>query len=144
MSIEVNKENARRVMEEIINRGNLSLADELFATDYVCQSSGMPDMHGPDGFKQFVSVYRTAFPDIHMTNDGAVGEGDTVVNLWTMRGTHRGELAGIPATGKQVTLKGTVTSWYRDGKQVKAWMVVDQLDMLQQLGVAPQMKQAVA
>ncbi len=144
MSTETNKENARRTMEEIVSQGNLALADELIAADYVGHSPGMPEMHGPDGFKHFVTVWRSAFPDMHAVSEDTVAEGDKVVNYWTTYGTHRGDIMGIPATGKQVASKGMVITWYRDGKQVRSWMVFDRLDMLQQLGVAPQMKQAVA
>ena len=137
MSLEENKENARRAFEEVMNNGDLSLAEELIATDYVGHSPGMPDFTGPEGFKQFVTMQRTAFPDLNITIEDTVAEGDKVVNRWIVRGTHNGELMGIAATGKQVTMSGMVLSRYVGGKQVEAWVSADQLSMVQQIGVIP-------
>ena len=142
MSTEENKTNASRVFEEVFNKGNLSVVNELIATDYVGHASGMPDFNGPEGFMQFAMMYRTAFPDLNMTMEDTVAEGDKVVNRWTARGTHKGDLMGISATGKQVTTSGTVISRYVGGKQVEAWVNMDQLGMLQQIGVIPPMGQS--
>ncbi len=144
MSIETNKENARRTFEEVINQGNMALADELFAPDYVGHAAGVPDFRGANGFKQFASIWRSAFPDIHMTIEDTIAEGEKVVSFWTSQGTHRGEMMGIPPTGKQGTMSGVTLSRYVNGKQVEAWVIMDRLEMLQKLGVAPEMKQAVA
>ncbi|MBA7640612.1 hypothetical protein ES703_48282 [subsurface metagenome] len=139
MSTEENKENARRAFEEVMNKGNLSLADELIATDYVGHAPGMPDFKGPEGFRQYMTMMRTAFPDIHLTLEDTVAEGDKVVNRYTGRGTHKGELMGIAPTGKQITIAGMVISRYVGGKQVEAWVSSDMLGMLQQMGVVPPM-----
>jgi predicted ester cyclase len=142
MSTEENKANARRVFEEVFNKGNLSVVDELIATNYVGHAPGMPDFKGPEGFKQYATMNRTAFPDLRMTTEDTVAEGDKVVNRWTARGTHKGDLMGIAPTGKQVTMTGMVITRYVGGKQVEAWVLSDMLGMLQQLGVVPPMGQA--
>jgi predicted SnoaL-like aldol condensation-catalyzing enzyme len=80
MSTEENKALARRVLEEMFNKGNLDLADEVFAPDYVDHDPAMPeDIRGPEGFKEYVSMFRTAFPDLHLEIEDQVAEGDKVV-----------------------------------------------------------------
>jgi steroid delta-isomerase-like uncharacterized protein len=144
MSAEDNKSLVRRVYEEIINKGNLNLADEAFASDYVYRSPGSPELRGPEGFKQLVTMYRNAFPDLHLDLDNLIAEGDTVVSRWTGRGTHNGELMGIPPTGKQVTVTGVVISRFAGGKAVEDWELIDSLGMLQQLGAIPAPELAAA
>jgi len=139
MSTEENKGNARRTIETAMGKGDLSLIDELIATNYVGHAPGMPDINGPEGFKQYITMFRTAFPDLNMTLEDTVAEGDKVVNRVTMRGTHNGELMGIAATGKPVTMSGMVISRYVGGKQVEAWLNMDSLGMMQQMGVVPPM-----
>ncbi|TES84206.1 MAG: ester cyclase [Dehalococcoidia bacterium] len=142
MSTEENKENARRAVEEVLNKGDLSLANELVDANYIGHQPGLPDFKGPEGFRQYMTMMRTAFPDIHLTVEDTVAEGDKVVNRYTGRGTHKGELMGIAPTGKQATITGMVISHYVGGKQVEAWVSSDMLGMLQQLGVAPPVGQA--
>ena len=139
MSTEENKANARRAFEEVMNKGDLSVANEIIATDYVGHAPGMPDFKGPEGFRQYMTMMRTAFPDIHLTVEDTVAEGDKVVNRYTGRGTHKGELMGIAPTGKQITIAGMVISRYVGGKQVEAWVSSDMLGMMQQMGVVPPM-----
>jgi steroid delta-isomerase-like uncharacterized protein len=143
MSAEDNKAIVRRVYEEVINKGNLNVADETLTSDYVYRSPGSPEFRGPDGFKQLITMYRTAFPDLHLDVDDLIAEGDTVVSRWTGRGTHQGELMGIPPTGKQVTVTGVVISRFSGGKAAEDWELIDTLGMLQQLGAIPAPEQAV-
>src|SRR5215207_10454783 len=96
VSTEENKVLARRVLEEIFNKGNLDAADELLAPDFVDHDPSMPeDVRGPEGFKEYVSAYRSAFPDLHVQIEDQIAEGDKVTTRWTGTGTHEGELAGI-------------------------------------------------
>ena len=143
MSTEDNKALVRRVYEEVINKGNLNVADEALTSDYVYRSPGSPEFRGPDGFKQLITMYRTAFPDLHLDVDELIAEGDTVVSRWTGRGTHQGELMGIPPTGKHVTVTGVVISRFSGGKAAEDWELIDTLGMLQQLGAIPAPEQAV-
>ena len=78
-----------------------------------------------------------AFPDLHETVEDIFAEGDKVVTRFTMRGTHQGELMGIPPTGKQVTMTGMTIHRIVSGKIVEDWVVADFLGMMQQLGTIP-------
>ena len=80
---------------------------------------------------------RTSFPDFHVTSEDIIAEGDKVVSRWTASGTHKGELFGIPPTGKKATWKGISIYRFADGKIVEAWGDADFLGLLQQLGVMP-------
>src|SRR5439155_303645 len=101
-----------------------------------------PEFRGPEGFKQVVTIYRTAFPDLHITIEDQVTEGDLVAGRFVARGTHHGELMGIPPPGKAVTVTGIDLSRYRAGKMVEYFEVFDALGMMQQLGVIPAPVQA--
>ncbi len=126
----------RRWVEEVWNGGNLGLADELMTSDYVAHVGAMR-FAGPAGFKQLCSPYRAAFPDIQITLKDLVAEGDRVVWRFTARGTHSGELFGIPPTGKAMEIEGMVMSRFAGDKWVEDWAGWDFYGMLQQLGVAP-------
>ena len=140
MSTENNKALIRRVYEETINRGNLALLDELISSDSVEHDPNYPQpVRGAEGLKQYFRTFRTAFPDIHLTIEDMVGEGDTVAVRQTARGTHQGELFGIPPTGKQITVTGMTCHRFVNGKLVESWVNADNLGMLQQLGVIPAM-----
>jgi steroid delta-isomerase-like uncharacterized protein len=134
MSVEENKAIFRRIVEEGFNKGNLAIVDELVATNHVNHTD---NVHGPEEYKQFITMYRTAFPDLHMTIEDQIAEGDKVVNRWTSRGTHKGDLMGIPPTGKQTTVTGMYVARIIGGKIVEEWGNLDALGMMQQLGVVP-------
>jgi len=137
MSVEENKALIRRFTEEFRNRGNLAVADELLAPDYVLHAGLGPDIRGPEGCKQDIIAVRSAFPDFHVTIDEMVAEGDKVAYRWTMRGTHRGEFTGITPTGKQVTGWGMSIDRIVGGRIVETWNRYDTLGFMQQLGVIP-------
>src|SRR5215469_5743106 len=98
-SEEENKAHYRRTFEEVFNQGNLALVDELVAPDYL-NHEVPPDMksRGPDSTRQVVRMLRTAFPDLHVTIEDLVAEGDTVAGRVTMRGTHLGPFQGRAPT----------------------------------------------
>jgi steroid delta-isomerase-like uncharacterized protein len=136
MSVEENKALARRVLDEMFNKGNLDVADELLAPDYVDHDPAMAeDIHGPEGFKEYVGAYRSAFSDLHLEIEDQIAEGDKVVTRWTGTGTHDGELAGIPPTGNRVTLPGMEIVRISDGKLVEGWEGYDMANLMRQLGV---------
>lgn len=143
MSADTNKEIVRRLGVEPWE-GNLGVIDELVTTDYVGHDPAQPDMQGPQGIKEFITGYLTGFPDGRITIDEQLAEGDLVATRWTGRGTHQGELMGIPPTGKQVTVSGITISRVKNGKVVEEWSNWDTLGMLQQLGVVPEMASAPA
>jgi steroid delta-isomerase-like uncharacterized protein len=136
---EENKTVIRRFLKEIFEGGNLELADELFAADYVLHDPVVPqEARGPEGIKQYVSMYRSAFPDTRFTVEDQISEGDRVVTRWTGQGTHQGELMGIPPTGAQVTVTGVEFDRVSEGKMQETWVNYDALGMMQQLGVVPE------
>jgi steroid delta-isomerase-like uncharacterized protein len=138
MSAEETKAIARRINDEVWNQGNLDVTDELIADDAVISVVGAPqEIRGPAGFREFVTMYRTAFPDLRITVDEQIGEGDVVVNRWTATGTHEGDLMGIAATGKQATTAGVNINRISGGKLVQGWGLFDQLGLLQQIGAVP-------
>jgi steroid delta-isomerase-like uncharacterized protein len=139
MSVENNKAVLRRLIEEAFNKGNLSVVDALLATDWVYHGIEGMELKGRDGFKQFVSMYRTAFPDLQITIDDMIAEGDKVAEIATFRGTFKGSLMGIPPTGKQCTGKIMAASRFQDGKEAEVIEIFDRLSMFQQLGVIPPM-----
>ena len=140
MSVEENKAQTRRAIEEFWNQGKMELLDEFFAPNYVNHDPTHPDVSDLEGYKQWAITSRNAFPDLNVTIDDLIAEGDKVVTRWTLRGTHKGELGKIPATGNQVTITGITISRIVDGKNVESWWSSDDLGFLQQLGVIPPME----
>ncbi|BAZ47607.1 hypothetical protein NIES4103_02090 [Nostoc sp. NIES-4103] len=140
---EANKAIARRYYDEIMNQGNLATIDELLSPDFLFTIPTHPEpYHGPDGFKQLVTMLRGAFPDVHLSVEHLLADGDTVVGHWTGSGTHAGSplhtvLGDIPASGKHFSIDGI--SWLRivDGKIVESLANEDTLGLLQQIGVLP-------
>jgi len=141
-----NKALARRNFEEVWNQGKLAVIDELVAMDATFHDPNVPGgkFTGPEGLKQFVEIYKKAFPDVQLTINDQVAEGDKVVSRWTATGTHKGELMGIAPTGKRVTVTGCNIDQYLTGKVVEGWASYDMLGMLQQLGVVPSLAPAGA
>ena len=135
-----NKGIARRFIEEAFNKGNLDVLDELIAPDYVTHDPLVPpDLPpGPEGVRQLVSMYRSAFPDVRLTVEDQVAEGDKVVTRWSGRGTHDGDFVGVPATGKQGTTTGISLERISGGKIAETWVNWDTLGLMQQLGAIPE------
>ena len=135
---EENKAIVRRGIEEILNRGRMDVADEIFAPDFVFHTPAQPEpFYGPAGFKQYVSTIRSAFPDIRFTVEDLFSDTDAVVARWSAQLTHRGEFFGIPPTGNTATLTGIHTYHLKDGKITEEWQELSALSLIQQLGVLP-------
>ncbi len=135
MTTEKNTAIVRRLFEEVM-KGNLAIADEFIAADYAQHSVfGIPN--GREGFKQFFMAFAAAVPDSHLVIEDVIAEGDKVVTRLTITGTQTGTLQGIPPTGKKFSMRGIDIFRVVDGKIVEHWDAVDQLGMLQQLGVIP-------
>ena len=139
MLTETNKTVSRRFLEEVFGKGKLNVLDEIIAKDHVNSGPGtIPGLpNGPEGTKQFVTAYRNAFPDLHLTIDEQIAEGDKVMTRWSAQGTHQGELAGLPATGKSSTVTGISIDRIVNGKIAESWGIFDEFGMMQQLGVIP-------
>jgi steroid delta-isomerase-like uncharacterized protein len=132
---EENKAIVRRQEEELFTQGNLGAADELYAPDYVGHDPSNPeDIRGLEAAKQAASDYRKAFPDLRVTVEDVIAEGDKVAARLRFRGTHRGELDGIAPTGRRVDCTGIVISRMEGGKIAEDWANFDDLGMMQQLG----------
>lgn len=136
MTTEENKAFVRRQIDELWNKGNLDAADECFTSDFVRHNPGSPEeVRGPDGFKQNVAAYRSSFPDWHVEIFDQVAEGDKVVTRYVTTGTHEGELAGIPPTGKRVEAAGVGIDYFSGGKIAESWEYYDVMGAMQQLGM---------
>jgi len=136
MSNETNKAIIRRVFDEIVNNGNLGVADELIGPAYVNHGVPVPAT-GPEALKMAVGLFRTAFPDIHVTLEQVVAEGDRVATHGYFTGTHKGDFNGIPPTGKSIKV-AYVDLWrLENGKAAENWVQMDMMGLVQQLGVAP-------
>jgi steroid delta-isomerase-like uncharacterized protein len=127
-----------RYYEEMFNKADMTVADEVFAPDYVSHHNdpvGLPP--GPEGVKQFVAATREGFPDIHLTVEDMFAEGDKAASRWTLRGTNSGPFFGNPATGRPAEWEGVVITRFAGGRMAEEWYNFDQLRLLQQLGVIP-------
>jgi steroid delta-isomerase-like uncharacterized protein len=137
MSAEDNKAQVRRGFEAL-NERNWTAFDALCAPDFVFHNASTT-MQGLEAYKQFISMYFTAFPDSRFTIEDLIAEGDTVVVRYTARGIHQGNLMAIPPTGKQVSVTAIGIFRIADGIAVEEWVNMDDLGLLQQLGVIPTM-----
>jgi steroid delta-isomerase-like uncharacterized protein len=136
---EHNKAIVRRLFAELWNTGNLSVADEIFSPNYAHFDPSTPDFgRGPDSEKRRLALYRGAFPDIHVTIEEVIAEGETVMTRWSCRGTHKGDLNGIAPTGKHITISGVTVVGVSNGKIAEGYVSWDALGLMQQLGVVPE------
>ena len=133
---EKNKAIVRRLYEEVINKRNMAVVDELIATNYIDHDKN-PELvaRDPKSFRQVVTMLLTAFPDMRVTVEDQVAEGDKVASRFTMRGTHKGEFMGIAPTGNDVAFGDLVIMRVEEGKIVELWAQLDYLWMFQQLGM---------
>jgi len=135
---EANKSLVRRLIEEAINKGNFKVLDEILSTDYVYREPTAGEKRGRAGYQEIVTMYRNAFPDIKLTIEEQIAEGDKVVTRTSGTGTHRGELFGTAPSGKRVSgVSGIVVTRIANGKVVDDNWVYDALGMMRQLGVVP-------
>jgi steroid delta-isomerase-like uncharacterized protein len=130
-----NKMLARRYIQEAWNRGNLGVIDELFAPDYANHNASLGQAPGVEGLTAMIASFREAFPDLHLTIDDLIAEGEKVVTRWTARGTHQGTLLGVPPSGKQVTVTTIAIDRFVAGKITDHWATRDELGLLVQLGL---------
>jgi predicted ester cyclase len=137
MATEENKAILRRIYQECFNQGNLATADELVAPNSRDTSPGIPPgvpNTGPDALKGIVSLLRSAFPDLQVTIDEMIAEGDTIVARATFTGTHRGNFQGIQPTGQRVSFGTIDIVQLRDGQCVSHYGLQDGLGLMQQVG----------
>lgn len=135
MSTETNKAIVQRYTEQVWNQQRRELFEEFIAENVV--HHGIPASPGLEGMKQGYDMSLKASPDLQLTIDDAIAEGDKVVARWTSRGTHQGELLGIPGTGKQMTQSGVSIYRLANARIVELWFLADNMSLMQQLGVIP-------
>jgi predicted ester cyclase len=145
MSSEQNKVIARRIALEVFSQGRLEVIDEILAPDFQEHSQLPPGVpSGREGVKAIASALRKGFPDLNYRLDRQIAEGDFVAGYVTVSGTHKGEVFGMPATGKRAEWAESHIVKMVNGKITEHWGVVDQLGMLRQLGLAPEPEAVLA
>jgi steroid delta-isomerase-like uncharacterized protein len=127
----------RRVFDEAFNLGNLVVVDELLSPDHLAHNAFGGTPNGSQGLKWLISMFRIAFPDLHCTIEDEITVGDQFAAHWTMRGTHKGSFLGNPPTGKPVEVQGIMFARVSNGRIVEDWTLIDQMGILQQLGLIP-------
>lgn len=138
MSTQENKALVRHMLDEMNNQGNIAVIDELVAPDFFEHEDLPPGVpRDREGVKQVFTMYHEAFSDIHASIDDLIAEDDKVVVFMTVQATQIGEFAGIPPTGKRITVQAIDIFRMADGKVREHWGITDRLAMLQQLGVIP-------
>jgi steroid delta-isomerase-like uncharacterized protein len=133
----------RHLIKEL-NKGKaaaMATIDELYASEVVFHNSHGKDIRGLKNFKQYNSDFFSAVPDVHITIEDMIAEGDKIVTCWTMTGTHKGEMGGIPPTNKKLTLWIITVDRIAGGKFVEEWERYDTLGLMQQLGLVPKPRQ---
>lgn len=127
------KRQGRRLFE-IVNGRKLDALDEIYTTNVVWHGPGAREIRGIQGVREMINGYLTAFPDVRMTIEHQVAEGNLLATEWRAKGTHKGPLGDIAPTGKTVDIRGHVIARYERGKVVEEFEVFDELQMLRQIG----------
>jgi len=133
---EQNKSLVRRIFEEGINQNKQGVFDELIALSYVNHDIPAPTP-GLQGFKMVIGMFLAAFPDMRVTIEEELAEGNKVITRGYFTGTHQGDFQGIPPTGKQIKVKYIDIWLVENGKLMENWVRLDELGLMQQLGVIP-------
>jgi predicted ester cyclase len=137
-TVEQNKAVIRRIFDEIINQGNLDLADELLTPDTEVHVPFADPGSGPAALKAIVAGLRQGFPDLHLEIDELIGEGDLVAVAWhSTQQTHTGPYRGLPPTGREVRISGIDMMRLADGRVSMFSMHLDELGAVRQMGVVP-------
>jgi steroid delta-isomerase-like uncharacterized protein len=134
MSKQTNTETQKK-MGEAINKGKLDAFHQIFAPDVVDHDPAPDQAEGPEGFIQFFTEFREAFPDLSIAVDHTVADEDNIALAYTARGTHKGNFMGIPATGRKIKIRGMQIARFENGKIVERWGSSDELGILKQIGV---------
>jgi len=138
MSTEQNKALARRLVEELLNRKNMSVVNEIFSPDFVEHEQLPPEIPpGREAPKILFTMLHRAFPDFKATIEHLVAEGDQVVLYMTWTGTQKGEFMGVPPTGKSISIGVIDIIRLAEGKFVEHWGIMDSMALMQQLGAIP-------
>lgn len=123
----------RRLIEEVLNGRDYSVLPELLHENYVYRAPG-EELRGVEALQGLFHTFHVAFPDLALEIDDMFGAGDRVATAFTLTGTHRGPMMGMPATGRSVSIHGIILSRLREGRIVEEWELVDFSTLMQQLG----------
>src|SRR5205085_263834 len=141
MSTEDNKAVIRRLIDGL-NQKDVAVLDEVCTPDFVFHDPNNPQVRSREDFKQWVTEFFAAFPDLHFSLEDILAEGDRVAYRYTLRATNTGSWGGATPTGKPVTFTAMSLSRFREGKSAEGWQNGDSLGMAQQLGMIPAPGQA--
>lgn len=133
MSKEQNKK-AQEQFGEAINSGNLEKLHDLVARDVKDHDPAPNQGPGPQGYIDFFTMMRTAFPDMHVEVEKMVADEDNIAFAYTLTGTHKGDFMGLKGTDKPIKVRGMQISRFKDGKMVERWGSSDELGILKQIG----------
>ena len=122
---------------EAANSGNFALFREVVAPNSVDHDPAPGQSAGPEGFTQFFTMLRSAFPDLNIEVEHMIADDNNVAFAYTVTGTHQGDFMGVPTTGKRISARGMQIARFEDGKMVERWGSSDELGILKQLGVEP-------
>ena len=137
MSLDRTDSPLRRLLENAFSQGAFAVLDELFAPDSVSHTASWGVPPNREGFKRLIALFRTAFPDLRCTVEDEICAGDKLAAHWTMRGTHTGAFLGNPPTNRAFVVTGMSFAHVEQGRIAEGWMVLDQMSILQQLGIVP-------
>jgi predicted ester cyclase len=129
-------ESLRRLLEQGMSENDASVIDELVSPEYLNHDAPVP-VHGPEGFKQLVGMFKGGFPDLRVEVEETYADGNKVGSRGTITGTHRGEFMGVPATNRSINVKYLDLWRVEDGRFVETWVQMDTMGLMQQLGVLP-------
>lgn len=133
-----NKRLVDEFIQDLFTKGDLDAVDRYLTPHFINHDAPFPGApEGAEGMRRAAEMFRQAFPDWHSDIEQLVAEGDTVVEVFTASGTHRGELMGVPGTGKNIVLPGINVFRIEGDRIAERWGRLDQLGLLQQLGLAP-------
>jgi steroid delta-isomerase-like uncharacterized protein len=136
MSTEENKAVIRRITEGLSQK-DVAVIDELCTPDFVNHDPANQEVRSREDYKQWVTGFFVAFPDLHFSLEDILAEGDKVAYRFTIRATHSGSWRGAAPTGKSTTVTGIAIARLRDGKSAELWTITDALGLVQQLGLIP-------
>jgi steroid delta-isomerase-like uncharacterized protein len=132
----------RQLYEEVWNKRRLELVDEIISPSHALHDPNLTDSAvGPEAYKRQVARFITGFPDLRFTIQDIVDDKDKLAVAWTISGTHKGELMGIPATNKKMSVDGITISHILNGKIMDSYISWDVFGMMQQLGAVPALGQ---